>query len=122
MTFSISMLRSPAFVAFTVSGPASIKNFVEMVTAVEQETVYWADRRALVDLRAVEGDLTAPEQVFLGELVAQNFPHLERMASVVAPDKITHNSENAAQQLGSNLRVFVSREEAQAWIEAEPAG
>jgi hypothetical protein len=122
MTFSISMLRSPVFVAFTVSGPASIKNFVELMTTVEHETLYWSDRRALMDLREVDGRLTATEQVFLGELVAQNFPHLERMASVVATDKITRNSEKAAQQLGSNLRVFVSREEAEAWLAAEPAG
>ncbi|MEP6790472.1 MAG: hypothetical protein ABI907_03815, partial [Ramlibacter sp.] len=106
MPFITSITRHPEFVQLAASGPAEIGNFVELVSTVESETVYWSDRRVLVDLRDVEGRLTAPEQVFLGELVAQNLPHLERLASLVPPDQITRNSENAAQQLGMQLRVF----------------
>lgn len=121
MPFITSITRHPEFVQLAASGPAEIGNFVELVSTVESETVYWSDRRVLVDLRDVEGRLTAPEQVFLGELVAQNLPHLERLASLVPPDQITRNSENAAQQLGMQLRVFISLDEAVAWLSGASA-
>lgn len=116
MSFTISTTRFPEYVQLTVSGTADLRNFVELVETAEQETVYWSDRRLLADLRNVEGRLTAPEQIFLGELVAQNLPHLDRMASVVPENEITRNSEKAAQQLGMKLRVFTSRDEAVAWL------
>ena len=118
MTFDVVTERLPAYVRMTVSGEASIRDFVDLVMTAEQETAYWADRRAMVDLRGVSGRLEAAEQVFLGELVAQNLAHLERVASVVPPDQITRNSENAAQQLGMQLRVFSSDTEAAAWLSA----
>lgn len=122
MAFHISISRFPGFVELGVSGQADIRNFVEMVETVEQETVYWSDRRVLVDLREITGALQPEEQVFLGEFVAQNLPHLDRIASVVRPDEITRNSENAAQGMGKQLRVFIDREEAAAWLTADMAG
>ncbi|MBI2771665.1 MAG: STAS/SEC14 domain-containing protein [Burkholderiales bacterium] len=116
MPFITSITRYPEFVQLAVSGPAEMKNFVELVATIESETVYWSDRRVLADLRDVAGRLTAPEQVFLGELVAQNLPHLERLASLVPPDQITRNSENAAQEMGMQLRVFTSLDDAVAWL------
>lgn len=121
MPFSVSTTRFPQFVQLIVSGPNSIKNFVDLVGAVAEDTALWSDRRLLVDLRAVVGELTPTEQVFLGELAAQSFPHLERVASVVPAEQITHNSETAAQDLGMRLRVFASMEEAIHWLTAEPS-
>jgi len=114
--FTVSTTRFLHYVELVVAGPASIKHFVDMVQSVARDTEYWSDRRALVDLRNVVGELTAPEQVFLGELVAQDLCHLERIASVVPADRITRNSETAAQELGMRLRVFASKEEAVAWL------
>ena len=122
MAFTVSTTRFPKFVQLVVTGPNSIKSFVDMVGDVAEDTALWSDRRLLVDLRGVEGDLTSTEQVFLGELAAQSFPHLERVASVVPAHQITHNSETAAQGLGMRLRVFASMEEATQWLLAEPGG
>ena len=116
MGFHVSITRFAQYVQLTAAGPASIRSFVELVEAVGDETVLWSDRRVLVDLRDVEGDLTPAEQVFLGEFAAQNLPHLERMASVVPLERITHNSESAAQELGMRLRVFTSKEDAVSWV------
>ena len=115
----MSLTRHPQFVQVAVFGPADMRNFVELVDKVGAETVLWSDRRVLVDLCGVEGELTPTEQIFLGELVAQNLPHLERVASLVPAERITHNSEAAAQELGMRLRVFTSRDEATGWL-AEP--
>jgi hypothetical protein len=119
MALSTQVTRLPGYVRVQVEGPASIREFVALVSTIGQETVYWSDRRVVVDLRRVEGALTPTEQVFLGELVAQDLSHIERMASIVPPAQLTRNSERAAQQLGSQLRVFDDEDEALAWIGAE---
>lgn len=119
MAFTTQVTRHPGYVQVNVAGPASIHDFVELVGTVGQETVFWSDRRVLVDLRQVEGALTPTEQVFLGELVAQDLSHIERMASVVPPAQITHNSERAAQELGSQLLVFDNEADATAWLTAD---
>ena len=119
MAFITRVTRLPGYVKIHVAGRNSIHDFVELVATVGQETVYWSDRRVLVDLRQVEGALTPTEQVFLGELVAQDLSHLERMASVVPPAQLTHNSERAAQELGSQLCVFDDEADAIAWLTGE---
>jgi hypothetical protein len=121
MAFSVVLTRFTQYVQLAVAGPATMKNFVELVDTMGQETVLWSDRRVLVDLREVEGELTSTEQVFLGELVAQDLPHLERVASVVPPDRITRNSETAARDLGMKLRVFTSKDDAVGWLTAAGA-
>ncbi|MGZ5194456.1 MAG: STAS/SEC14 domain-containing protein [Ramlibacter sp.] len=123
MLFTVSTTRFSQYVQLEVAGPSSLKNFVEMVSAFSGDTLYWSDRRALVDLRKVVGELTPPEQVFLGEMVAQDLSHLERIASIVPEALVTHNSENAAQQMGMRLRVFSNKDDAVAWLTApSPAG
>jgi hypothetical protein len=119
MAFITRVTRHPGYVQVQVAGPTSIRDFVDLVGTVGQETVYWSDRRVLVDLRQVDGELTSTEQIFLGELVAQDLSHIQRMASIVPPAQITRNSENAAQQLGSQLRVFDNEADAVAWITAD---
>ena len=121
MAFTTQVTRLPAYVRVQVAGPTSIGAFVELISTVGQETVYWSDRRVLVDLRQVEGSLTPTEQIFLGELVAQDLSHIERMASIVPREQLTHNSESAARELGSQLRVFDDEAEAIAWLTAETA-
>jgi hypothetical protein len=119
MSFRVNTTRFMDFVQLVVSGPASMKGFVDLVKEIEQESLTWADTKILADLRSVEGRLDPSEQVFLGELVAQHLHHLEKVASVVPADQITRNSEAAAQTLGMQLRVFTSREEAIAWLKAK---
>ena len=119
MGFAVSITRFTQYVQVAVAGPTAMKSFVELVETMGRETLFWSDRKLLVDLRDVEGALSPTEQVFLGELVAQDLPHLERIASVVPPDRITRNSETAAQGLGMRLRVFTAKDEAIAWLTAQ---
>ena len=116
MAFTTQVTRFPGYVRVQVAGPNSIRECVELISTIGQETVYWSDRRVVVDLRQVEGELTTTEQIFLGELVAQDLAHIERMASIVQPQSLTRNSERAAQELGSQLRVFDDEAQALAWI------
>ena len=119
MSFHTTQHRHPDYLELILSGEATLKHFVELVTLIESETVYWSDRRVLVDMRAITGGLPPAEQMFLGELVAQNLSHLDRVASVVRPEQITRNSETAARRRGFQLLVFASRQEAAAWLVSE---
>jgi len=116
MPFDVRVNRRPEFAQFELSGPVSIQSFVDLVGVVETETVFWSDRYALFDLRGIDGELSPDEQVFLGELVAQNLSHLDRLASVVPVSRITRRSEGAAQRMGVQLRVFADPEEAAQWL------
>ena len=119
MPFRTKLSRLSGYVQIQVTGSNCLRDFVELIATVGQETVYWSDRRVIVDLRQVEGELTETEQIFLGELVAQDLTHIQRLASIVAPGRLTRNSENAARQLGAQLRVFDDEQEAIAWINAD---
>jgi SpoIIAA-like len=119
MALTTQVTRLPGYVRVQVSGPASIREFVELISTIGQETVFWSDRRVVVDLRQVEGELTPTDQIFVGELVAQDLAHIERMASIVPLARLTRNSERAAQELGAQLRVFDDENEALAWISAD---
>lgn len=124
MPFKIRVSRQSGYVHVHVDGPSCIKDFVELISSVGQETALWSDRRLIVDLREVQGELSPPEQTFVGELVAQELAHIQRLASIVRPGQVTRNSENAAQQLGAELRVFDSENDAVNWIKGvkvEPA-
>ena len=118
MTLHVTTQRFIDYVQVDVSGPATMKGYVELVQQMEQETMSWADAKVMVDLRKVEGRLDAAEQVFLGELVAQYLRHLEKVASVVRAEDLTGNSEAAAQMLGMRLRVFTDPAQAAAWLKA----
>lgn len=116
MSFSIEIHRQPEFVRFEFRGTAFLPDFVDGVTLVETETLFWADRCALFDLRGIDGQLPPEDQVFLGELVGRNLSHLYRLASVVPPEHLTRRSEGAAQDMGVRLRVFTDADEAAEWL------
>jgi hypothetical protein len=115
IAFTTHIIRYPGYVQVEVAGPSSIGDFVALIATVGQGTVYRSDRRVLVDPRRVEGAPSETEQVFLGEPVAHDLSHIERMASVVPGEQITRNSENAARERGSQLRVFDNQPETLAW-------
>ncbi|MGE0332579.1 MAG: hypothetical protein AB7P37_18020 [Ramlibacter sp.] len=116
MPFDIRIDRHPEYVKFSMEGTASMPNFIALVDTVEAETIFWSDRNALFDLRAVQDELAPEEQVFLGELVGRSLAHLDRLASVVPAQRITRRSEGAAQQMGVRLRVFADVHEATQWL------
>ncbi|WP_298926278.1 STAS/SEC14 domain-containing protein [uncultured Ramlibacter sp.] len=121
MTFSTTIHRVTDRVEVRVAGPAAIRDFVDLIQAMAQETSYWSDTRLLVDLRRIEGRLSPEEQVFIGEMVAHSLSHLDKVASVVKAEEITRNSERAAQELGARLRVFDSEDEALEWLGSDSA-
>lgn len=121
MDFNVSITHGLDFAQMVVTGPASLKSFVDLVKTVERESMAWPHKRVLVDMRGMVGRLDGTEQMFLGELVAQYLPHLEKMASIIYRDQIAGESETAPWERELKLRVFLAKEEAVAWLLCKPA-
>ena len=64
---------------------------------------------------------TQPEQFRIGVEAAASMSHLDRIASLVPPERITRVSEKAARRNGVNVRVFGDERAALAWLTADVA-
>jgi hypothetical protein len=124
MPLAAQIIRTPQFTSVTLTGPASLDDFVGLMTNLGEQTRLQGDRRILVNLLGVEGDLKFTDHFQLGSQAAQLLRHLDKLASVVPADKITHTSEKVAQKQGFQLRVFTTEEEAVRWLceSVQPTG
>lgn len=116
MPLSAQIHRTPQFTSITLTGPASLDDFVALMASLGEQTRRRGDRRILVDLLGVAGDLKFTDHFQLGSQAAQLLRHLDKLASVVPADKITHTSEKVAQKQGFQLRVFTTVEAATHWL------
>jgi hypothetical protein len=121
MPLNVTTQHLPGYVSVKITGPASLDDFVGLIATVGTQTRQRGDKRVLVDLLGVEGDMKFTEHFQLGSQAAQHLRHLERMASVVPEDKITRTSEKVALKQGFQLRVFTSMGEALEWLLQAPA-
>ncbi len=108
--------RLPEFTSIKISGPASLDTFLELIASLAQQTRERGDRRILVDLLDVTGELKFTEHFQMGEHAARQLQHLDKMASVVPEEKITRTSEKVAVMQGLQLRIFTSMNEAIQWL------
>jgi hypothetical protein len=115
----VRIQRLPEFTSVMITGPASMNDYETLITSVGEESRRLGDKRMLVDQLGIEGTLRFTDHFQIGELVARHLRHLEKMASVVPGEKITHTSEKVALQQGMQLRVFTTITEAVRWL-AEP--
>lgn len=116
MPFTVTVTRLARYVLFHVSGPASLKNYFDLIDDAAKHTVAHGDQRAMVDLRQVVGRLGFTDQFFIGEIVVEKLGHLTKLASLVADDPASYSAEKVANRKGLNLRSFGSEAEATAWL------
>ncbi len=113
----VSIHRLPEFVSVKLSGPATIDDFVRLIGELGEESRRLGDRRMLVDQLDIPGTLKFTDHFRIGEEVARHFQHLEKLATVVPPDKITRTSEKVALRQGLQLRVFTTINDAIRWLQ-----
>jgi hypothetical protein len=116
MPLQFSVRRLDGFTCVEVTGPASLADFIRLIADVAAQTRAHGDRRVLVDLLGVQGELKFTDHFQMGQEVGQRLRHLERLASVVPEDKITRTSEKVALTQGVQLRVFTSMKDAIQWV------
>ncbi|MEO5669524.1 MAG: STAS/SEC14 domain-containing protein [Ramlibacter sp.] len=116
MPLQITVRRLQEFTSVKIAGPASLPDFVAFIAELGEETRSNGDKRALVDLLGLENDFRFTDHFQIGEAAAQHLTHLERLASIVPENQITHTSEKVAVKKGLQLRVFTSMTEAIRWL------
>ncbi|MBC7604783.1 MAG: STAS/SEC14 domain-containing protein [Ramlibacter sp.] len=114
--FRYSIERLGTHIEVRVTGNATLDEFVALIDAMAFETRKHRDRRALVNLLQVVNELKFTDHFQIGEEAARKLQNLDRLASIVPPDRITRTSEKVAQHKGMELRVFTDHAEALGWL------
>lgn len=112
-----SIHRLAEFTSVKLSGPATIEDFVQLIRQAGEESRRLGDRRMLVDQLDIPVTLKFTDHFRIGEEVARHLQHLEKLATVVPPDKITRTSEKVAVRQGLQMRVFTTVTEAIRWLQ-----
>ncbi|MBC5782458.1 STAS/SEC14 domain-containing protein [Ramlibacter sp. USB13] len=121
MNFDVTIDALRHFMRVTVSGAPALDELLSMIHLLGVESETWQEAKVLVDLRGVTTPFTRPEQFRIGEEAAASLSHMDRIASLVPPERVTRVSEKAARRNGTNVRVFGDERAAVAWLVADLA-
>lgn len=116
MSLDHSVEQRNSYAVVRVRGEPSLDELLALIRRMGEETMAWPTRRVLFDLRGVRSLTSFTDHYAIGEETARQLSHLQRIASIVDPDRITRASEKTARQSGANLSVFTTEAEAIAWL------
>ena len=118
MSFDVTIAPVAHYMRVTVTGEPSLDQLLSMIHLMGVESETWPRDKALVDLRGVVTPFSRLEQFRIGEEAAASLSHMDRIASLVLPERVTRVSEKAARRNGTNVRVFDEERQAVDWLEA----
>jgi len=116
MPFTIRIHHDAGVLVAEASGAGSFANLCGAAALVGTTSLRSSERRAVLDLMAVDIELSFTDHLQLGSFVAEQLQHLDRVASVVPERYRTGTSEKAAQKGGLLLHTFTDRKLAMAWV------
>ena len=116
MPFQVTVQRLPDHVRYDVGGPASLKNYFDLIELAASNVRSHGDRRALVDLRGVAGRLVFTDQLFIGEVVAEKLSQMDKVATLVLEDPRSYYSPKVASRKGVSVMSFDDEAAALAWL------
>lgn len=116
MTASLHYTHGPKFSVVEVTSLAFLENAEPVLLEMAERTRQYGDRRLMINLMDVVGTFGPEQQREIGLLAFRHLAHLEKVASLVPPDKLTRVSEAAARAQGMELRVFTSLTDAIGWL------
>jgi hypothetical protein len=118
VTASLHYTHGPSFAVVEISALAFLEDAEPVLQEIAGHTRQWGDRRLLINLIDVVGTFGPEQQRAIGLLAYRYLAHLEKVASLVPPDKLTRVSEAAARAQGMELRVFTQLPDALDWLAA----
>lgn len=121
MDFDVAIDSASHYIRVTITGEPAIGQMLSLIHLLGVESETWPEDRVLVDLRQVATPFSEPEQFRIGLEAAASMSHLDRIASLVPPERVTRVSERAARRNGVNVRVFDDERAALAWLLADDA-
>ena len=113
---ALHITHGPAYAVAEITALAFVEAAEPVLRGIAEKTRKHGDRRLLVNLMDVVGTFNPQEQHRIGLLAFQHLSHLEKVASLVPPDKVTRVSEEAARAQGMELRVFTNLGDAVDWL------
>lgn len=116
MTATVHYTHGPKFSVVEVTALAFVEVAVPALHEIAEHTRAHHDKRLLINLMDVVGTFGPDQHREVGLLAHRYLSHLEKIASLVPPDKITRVSEAAAQSQGLQLRVFTQLTDAIEWL------
>ena len=118
MSFDLKIAPMAHFIRVTIIGAPTLGQLLSLIHLLGVESETWSQDKVLVDLRHVVTPFDRPEQFRIGEEAAASLSHMNRIASLVPPERVTRVSEKAARRNGVNVRVFDDEQQALAWLES----
>lgn len=116
MDFDLAIDRQDHYIRVTVSGEPTFGQMLSLIHLLGVESETWEGAAVLVDLRGVQTPFDRMEQFRIGEEAAASLSHMDRIASLVPPERVTRVSEKAARRNGTNVRVFDDEQAAVEWL------
>lgn len=120
MAVQVTVEHRGTYSVIRLEGEPTLDEFLPVVQSLGEQSAGWPLRKVLVDLRGIRSLRAFTEHYAVGEAVARHWAHMQKIASVVPPDRLTRASEKVARQASVNLTVFTDEGEAMAWLLAEP--
>ena len=116
VTASVHYTPGPSYAVAEVTALAFIEDSVPVLEEIARRTRESGTKRLLINLMDVVGTFGREEQQAIGLLAHRHLAHLEKVASLVPPEKLTRLSEQAARAQGMELRVFTTLSAAIDWL------
>ncbi|NNU42127.1 SpoIIAA family protein [Ramlibacter montanisoli] len=116
MTASLHFTHGPSFSVVEVTALAFLEDAEPALLEIAQRTRETGTRRLLINLVDVVGTFGPEQHHAIGLMAYRHLSHLEKVASLVPPDKLTRVSEAAARSQGMELRVFTQLMDALDWL------
>ena len=116
VTASLHFTHGPAFSVVEVTALAFLESAEAALQEMAARTRQQGTRRLLINLIDVVGTFGPEQQRAIGLLAYHHLGHLEKVASLVPPEKLTRLSEAAARAQGMELRVFTQLADALDWL------
>jgi hypothetical protein len=116
MSLRFEVEHRAGYSVIRVEGDPSVGQFLSFLHVMGVETAAWPATRVLFDLRAVQTLTSAGDHDAIGEAAARQLPHLQRIASLVGPRRIT--CEPPSRRSDAALILFTDEAAAVAWLTA----
>jgi hypothetical protein len=120
--FVVSLDATDPYLVVTAAGPAALAELAGVVSFVAEITTRQRIRRALVDLGAVEPQLSFTDHLQFGALAHAHLSHMELIAAAVPPGYVNAPAARAAQLAGLAVETFLTRDEARRYLEQAANG
>lgn len=114
--FDISTRYASGRILASVSGRLALEDFLSVLHGLGIASDGRAERCMLIDLCGVETVYAHGDLLRIGQEIACSFLHMQRLALLVQPERVTRISERSAREAGMNMGVFDSRAAALAWL------